>query len=312
MKISGRHFRTFWVTESGTVQVIDQSRLPFEFATIDLETLADAARAIKTMVVRGAPLIGATAAYAMALAARTRRTRTSPKRLESYKRRAPHLRATDCSGPRSRVWRSSARTSRRKLIMPGVDTPSTYRILDTDTVPGLIRSLTEIRALLGGQPESWWVHEVGDGNLNLIFIVQGRVRLCQTGVALRARCGRVLADDARESVLRSFLLFSSCSIRQRADSQAVPLRSGALLQRSGVLIAPHHLEAGLDCRARLPDRGPRHWRVHRNGSSWTAADAPDPVAKQHMSILVNPPAPMHSFDAAHVGPAVLPPTYSAR
>src|SRR5882762_1515644 len=71
MKISGTHFRTIWVTESGTVQVIDQSRLPFEFATLDLETLADAAHAIKTMVVRGAPLIGATAAYGMALAARS-------------------------------------------------------------------------------------------------------------------------------------------------------------------------------------------------------------------------------------------------
>jgi 5-methylthioribose kinase len=58
--------------------------------------------------------------------------------------------------------------------MPGVDTPSTYRILDIDTVPGFIGSLPEIRALLGGQPESWQVHEVGDGNLNLIFIVQGR------------------------------------------------------------------------------------------------------------------------------------------
>ena len=58
--------------------------------------------------------------------------------------------------------------------MPGVDTPSTYRILDIDTVPGFIGSLPEIRALLGGPPESWRVHEVGDGNLNLIFIVQGR------------------------------------------------------------------------------------------------------------------------------------------
>ena len=71
MRISGTHFRTIWMTESGTVRVIDQSRLPFEFATIDLETLADAAHAIKTMVVRGAPLIGATAAYGMALAARS-------------------------------------------------------------------------------------------------------------------------------------------------------------------------------------------------------------------------------------------------
>jgi methylthioribose-1-phosphate isomerase len=70
MRVSGTHFRTIWVTESGAVRVIDQSRLPFEFVTRDLETLADAARAISTMVVRGAPLIGATAAYGMALAAR--------------------------------------------------------------------------------------------------------------------------------------------------------------------------------------------------------------------------------------------------
>jgi methylthioribose-1-phosphate isomerase len=71
MKISGTHFRTIWMTDSGTVRVIDQSRLPFEFTTIDLETVNDAADAIKTMVVRGAPLIGATAAYGMALAARS-------------------------------------------------------------------------------------------------------------------------------------------------------------------------------------------------------------------------------------------------
>jgi methylthioribose-1-phosphate isomerase len=71
MRISGTHFRTIWVTDSGTVRVIDQSRLPFEFATLDLETAAGAAEAIKTMVVRGAPLIGATAAYGMALAARS-------------------------------------------------------------------------------------------------------------------------------------------------------------------------------------------------------------------------------------------------
>src|ERR1700747_2056478 len=70
MKIAGTHFRTIWMTESATVRVIDQSRLPFEFVTLDLLTLADAARAIGTMVVRGAPLIGATAAYGMALAAR--------------------------------------------------------------------------------------------------------------------------------------------------------------------------------------------------------------------------------------------------
>lgn len=71
MKISGTHFRTIWQTETGSVRVIDQSVLPFEFVTVDLESLGDAARAINTMVVRGAPLIGATAAYGMALAARS-------------------------------------------------------------------------------------------------------------------------------------------------------------------------------------------------------------------------------------------------
>jgi methylthioribose-1-phosphate isomerase len=71
MKISGIHYRTIWSTPAGSVRVIDQSRLPFEFATIDLETVDDAAQAIRTMVVRGAPLIGATAAYGLALALRS-------------------------------------------------------------------------------------------------------------------------------------------------------------------------------------------------------------------------------------------------
>jgi methylthioribose-1-phosphate isomerase len=71
MKISATHYRTIWPTDTGAVRVIDQSRLPFEFATLDLDSLDDAARAIRTMVVRGAPLIGATAAYGLALAARS-------------------------------------------------------------------------------------------------------------------------------------------------------------------------------------------------------------------------------------------------
>ena len=71
MKILGKHYRAIWRTATGAVRVVDQSRLPFEFATIDLDTLDDAAQAIRTMVVRGAPLIGATAAYGMALALRS-------------------------------------------------------------------------------------------------------------------------------------------------------------------------------------------------------------------------------------------------
>ena len=71
MKIAGIPYRTIWPAAPGSIRVIDQSRLPFELVTRDLTTLEDAAHAIKTMVVRGAPLIGATAAYGLALALRT-------------------------------------------------------------------------------------------------------------------------------------------------------------------------------------------------------------------------------------------------
>ncbi len=70
MKIAGRAYRTIWPRDDGTVEVIDQTKLPHEFVTRQLKTLEDAAQAISTMVVRGAPLIGATAAYGIALAMR--------------------------------------------------------------------------------------------------------------------------------------------------------------------------------------------------------------------------------------------------
>lgn len=69
MKINGRHYRTIWRAEDGeSVEIIDQTRLPHEFETATLRTLEDAGRAILTMQVRGAPLIGATAAYGVCLA----------------------------------------------------------------------------------------------------------------------------------------------------------------------------------------------------------------------------------------------------
>jgi methylthioribose-1-phosphate isomerase len=68
MKIKGVAYRTIWpVAGSKTVEIIDQTRLPHEFVTLRLTTMGEAARAIKDMLVRGAPLIGATAAYGMAL-----------------------------------------------------------------------------------------------------------------------------------------------------------------------------------------------------------------------------------------------------
>jgi methylthioribose-1-phosphate isomerase len=71
MKVDGRHTRTLWLEPDGwSVGAIDQTRLPHRFETIRLATVADAARAIATMQVRGAPLIGAMAAYGVALALR--------------------------------------------------------------------------------------------------------------------------------------------------------------------------------------------------------------------------------------------------
>ena len=69
MKVDGKPYRTIWLTPNGkTVQVIDQTLLPHDFVVRDLDTVEDAERAIRTMIVRGAPLIGAAAAYGMALA----------------------------------------------------------------------------------------------------------------------------------------------------------------------------------------------------------------------------------------------------
>ncbi|CDG18394.1 S-methyl-5-thioribose-1-phosphate isomerase [Xenorhabdus doucetiae] len=71
MKINGTHYRSVWLADDGyTVEILDQTKLPFEVQTVQLRTLQDAATAIKEMWVRGAPLIGAVAAYGMALAMR--------------------------------------------------------------------------------------------------------------------------------------------------------------------------------------------------------------------------------------------------
>ena len=67
MKINGKVYRTIW-HESGVVKIIDQTKLPHKFIIKDLKSVKDAINAIKIMEVRGAPLIGGTAAYGMALA----------------------------------------------------------------------------------------------------------------------------------------------------------------------------------------------------------------------------------------------------
>ncbi len=69
MQVNGKHYRTIWLADDGrSVDIIDQTVLPHRFAVVRLRMLDDAVRAIATMQVRGAPLIGAAAAYGICLA----------------------------------------------------------------------------------------------------------------------------------------------------------------------------------------------------------------------------------------------------
>jgi methylthioribose-1-phosphate isomerase len=71
MKVDGKAMRTIWLEPDGwSVGVIDQTALPHRFSTEKLTSLDETAHAIRAMVIRGAPLIGATAAYGMCLALR--------------------------------------------------------------------------------------------------------------------------------------------------------------------------------------------------------------------------------------------------
>ena len=69
MKVNGTPYRSIWLNKNGwSADIIDQTRLPHEFVIKTLRSVQDAAEAISVMRVRGAPLIGATAAYGLALA----------------------------------------------------------------------------------------------------------------------------------------------------------------------------------------------------------------------------------------------------
>ena len=67
MKIEGKEYRTIWL-ENNVVKIIDQTKLPHQFIIKELKTVKDAINSIKIMEVRGAPLIGGTAAYGIFLA----------------------------------------------------------------------------------------------------------------------------------------------------------------------------------------------------------------------------------------------------
>jgi methylthioribose-1-phosphate isomerase len=84
MKVGDRHVRSIWLEPDGwSVSAIDQRRLPHDFVVVRLQTCDAAADAISSMLVRGAPLIGATAAYGMALAMRADASDTALDRAHS-------------------------------------------------------------------------------------------------------------------------------------------------------------------------------------------------------------------------------------
>ena len=66
MRVNGKNYRTIWF-ENNIIKIIDQTKLPHKFIIKELKTVNDAINAIKVMEVRGAPLIGATAAYGLVL-----------------------------------------------------------------------------------------------------------------------------------------------------------------------------------------------------------------------------------------------------
>ena len=71
MKVNATAYRSIWLAKDGEgVEIIDQTLLPFEFKIVRLDTLEEAMDAISHMLVRGAPLIGATAAYGICLGVR--------------------------------------------------------------------------------------------------------------------------------------------------------------------------------------------------------------------------------------------------
>ena len=84
MKIEGKEYRTIWF-ENNVIKIIDQTKLPHQFIVKNLNTVEDAINAIKVMEVRGAPLIGATAAYGLVLAIITAPEKRTQKTIDKLK-----------------------------------------------------------------------------------------------------------------------------------------------------------------------------------------------------------------------------------
>ncbi len=117
MKIQGKSYRTIWENQAGQVSVIDQRMLPHVFKTMELHTWQDAADAIRNMLVRGAPLIGITAAYALYLAVRNA---TNDNWLYEFQQATEGLKATRPTAVNLN-WAIRQQVSRVNASMPAGD-----------------------------------------------------------------------------------------------------------------------------------------------------------------------------------------------
>ena len=114
MKIDGTPYRCVWLEPSDgwSVRIIDQTKLPWSLDFLRLTTMAEAAHAIRTMQVRGAPLIGAVAAYGLALALR------ADASAEAMERAADQLNATRPTAVNLR-WATSRMLTRLRNTAAG-------------------------------------------------------------------------------------------------------------------------------------------------------------------------------------------------
>ncbi len=153
MNVDGKPFRSIWVNDDGvSIDVIDQTRLPHEFEILNLKSLDDSCLAIRDMVVRGAPLIGATAAYGFYLA--MRRNVSDSAMVSAYEALyATRPTAVNLRWALDRMRAALARLPRNNRADRALDEAGVIAELDVEINQGIGRyGLELIREIAAGKP----------------------------------------------------------------------------------------------------------------------------------------------------------------
>lgn len=125
MRVNGKQYRTLWLAEDGrSIEIIDQTRLPVAFCVVRCSSTADVVRAIRTMQVRGAPLIGVAAAYGICLALGED---PSDRALDDARQALLATRPTAIN----LRWALDRMGSALRTIPPGNRVPAAYRLAAT-------------------------------------------------------------------------------------------------------------------------------------------------------------------------------------